>query len=228
MIRCSLLFPLLTLVVALWTSHVTTAFSFRPARSFVASPTTTTTTTTALANNKGFGASEPPKKKPTKKPSVAPPPPQEPEPTAPAPPPPMNAGQKALADMRRGKAEQRDNELRRVRDMISEDKQVQEMPAAIPERVAERMGKRMLPFVGLPLFLGMGSFVAFWYFATYKDVGFEPAIVAGSTILILVFGLLVRVQWRRLAVCLCVCVCVQRGDSLCFCFHLFDFSSDSI
>jgi hypothetical protein len=104
----------------------------------------------------------------------------------------LNDGQKALADLRRGRAEQRDTELRRVRAMISEDKQVQDAPAAIPERVAQRMGARMLPFVGLPLFLGMGSFVTFWYYATYKDVGFEPSIVAGSTILILVFGLLVR------------------------------------
>jgi len=48
----------------------------------------------------------------------------------------------------------------------------------------------MLPFVGVPLFGGMGAFVAFWYFATYKNYEFQPALVAFSTIAILVVGLL--------------------------------------
>jgi hypothetical protein len=65
-------------------------------------------------------------------------------------------------------------------------------PAAIPEKVATRMGQRMLPFVGAPLFLAMGTFVGFWYMATYRDLEFQPALVATSTILLLVVGLLVR------------------------------------
>jgi len=52
-----------------------------------------------------------------------------------------------------------------------------------------RMGKRMLPFVGLPLFGGMGAFVAFWYFATYKNLEFQPALVAFTTIAMLAIGL---------------------------------------
>jgi len=104
----------------------------------------------------------------------------------------MNAGQRALAEMRRQKAEERDAELRRVREMLDADRQVQESAATIPEPVAQRMGKRMLPFVGVPFFVGMSSFVGFWYFATYKNVELEPALVAASTIGILVFGLLVR------------------------------------
>lgn len=80
----------------------------------------------------------------------------------------MNAGQKALAELRRQKAEDKDTELRKVREMLQADQQVQETAAAIPERVAQRMGKRMLPFVGIPLFLGMGTFVGFWYMATYR------------------------------------------------------------
>jgi len=48
----------------------------------------------------------------------------------------------------------------------------------------------MLPFVGLPLFGGMGVFVAFWYFATYKGLEFQPSLVAYSTIAVLAVGLL--------------------------------------
>jgi hypothetical protein len=55
------------------------------------------------------------------------------------------------------------------------------------------MGGRMLPFVGVPLFGAMGTFVGFWYMATYRDVEFEPALVAATTIVLLVVGLVVRV-----------------------------------
>ena len=103
----------------------------------------------------------------------------------------MNAGQQALAEMRRKKAEERDAELRRVREMLDADRQVKESSASIPEKVSQRMLGRMLPFVGLPFFLGIGSFVVFWYLATYKSLELEPALVAASTIAILVSGLLV-------------------------------------
>jgi len=52
------------------------------------------------------------------------------------------------------------------------------------------MGMRMLPFVGLPLFGGIGVFVAFWYLATYKGLEYQPTLVASSTIAVLVVGLL--------------------------------------
>ena len=104
----------------------------------------------------------------------------------------QNAGQRALAELRRQRAEQKDEELRRVRELLKEDEQVQESSAAIPERVAQRMGQRMLPFVGIPLFGGMGTFVGFWYMATYKNMEFEPVSVAAATIGVLVVGLLVR------------------------------------
>ena len=104
---------------------------------------------------------------------------------------PMNAGQRALAEMRRQKAEEKDAELRRAREILQTDQQVSDTPAAIPEKVAQRMGARMLPFVGLPLFGGMGAFVGFWYFATYKNMEFEPIMVAVTTIGLLVAGLLV-------------------------------------
>jgi len=61
--------------------------------------------------------------------------------------------------------------------------------AVIPEKVAQRMGKRMLPFVGIPLLGGMGTFVGFWYMATYRDLEFEPVLVAGTTIALLAVGL---------------------------------------
>jgi len=47
----------------------------------------------------------------------------------------------------------------------------------------------MFLFVGIPLFGGMGAFLAFWYFATYKNVEFSPVLVAASTIAILAVGL---------------------------------------
>ena len=105
---------------------------------------------------------------------------------------PLNAGQKALAEMRRQRAEQKDAELRKVRELMQADQQMQETPASIPEEVAQRMGKRMLPFVGIPLFLTLGSFVAFWYLSVYQNYEFSPALVAGSSALLLVSGLLVR------------------------------------
>eukprot|EP00562_Extubocellulus_spinifer_P008797 CAMPEP_0178494604 /NCGR_PEP_ID=MMETSP0696-20121128/13101_1 /TAXON_ID=265572 /ORGANISM="Extubocellulus spinifer, Strain CCMP396" /LENGTH=297 /DNA_ID=CAMNT_0020122689 /DNA_START=56 /DNA_END=949 /DNA_ORIENTATION=+ len=102
----------------------------------------------------------------------------------------LNAGQRALAQMRAERQGKKDEELRRIAEIRDMDLQVKEEAAAIPERVAQRMGKRMLPFVGIPLFGGMGAFVGFWYFATYKDVEFEPIVVAGSTIALLAISLL--------------------------------------
>ena len=102
---------------------------------------------------------------------------------------PLSPGQITLAEMRRQKAEERDRELRKVKELREVDKAVAEAPAAIPEKVAMRMGQRMLPLGGGPLFLGLGSFVAFWYLATYKNMEFEPLTVAVSTIGLLVVGL---------------------------------------
>jgi len=62
--------------------------------------------------------------------------------------------------------------------------------AAIPEKVAQRMGKRMLPFVGIPLFGSFASFIGFWYLAVYKDIEFQPAMVATTSFAFLGTGLL--------------------------------------
>jgi Photosynthesis affected mutant 68 len=110
----------------------------------------------------------------------------------------LNTGQMALAKLRRERAEQRDAELRQVRDMIQMEEQGKQSVPSIPEPVAMRMGQRMLPFVGIPFFLGIGTFVGFWYMATYRDMEFQPALVATSTIILLGFGLLVR---------FCYCCC---------------------
>jgi len=104
-----------------------------------------------------------------------------------------NAGQMALESMRRNRAEQKDAELRKVKTLVETDQYVKESgpgAAAIPEKVAQRMGKRMLPFVGIPLFGVMGTFVTFWYLATYKDIQFQTGLVATSTIVVLLLGLL--------------------------------------
>lgn len=110
----------------------------------------------------------------------------------------INMGQKALQELRRERAEQRDAELRKVRELKQMESYVKQQPdaAVIPEKVAMRMGKRMLPFVGLPLIGGMGAFVTFWYLATYKDMEFQPSLVAFTTIGILAVGLLVSNRCR--------------------------------
>lgn len=104
----------------------------------------------------------------------------------------LSGGQEALARLRRAEVEKRNEELRAVRELKQMDDMLVDNPdaAVIPEKVAMRMGKRMLPFVGIPLFGSLGAFVAFWYFATQKDVVFQPTLVAFSTIFVLVLGLL--------------------------------------
>lgn len=104
----------------------------------------------------------------------------------------VSPGAEALSRLRRQKAEERNEELRQIRELKSIDKQLQTSPdsAVIPERVAQRMGKRMLPFVGVPLFGVTGAFITFWYLATYKNYEFQPALVAFSTIGILGIGLI--------------------------------------
>jgi hypothetical protein len=111
----------------------------------------------------------------------------------------LSQGKAMLERMRREKAEQRNAELRKIKEVNDVDAMMRETPdaAAIPERVAQRMGKRMLPFVGIPLFGGMATFVGFWYMATYRDTQYEPLMVAVSTIGVLVAGLLVRYVPRR-------------------------------
>lgn len=158
------------------------AFAPRPTR-FALTPTSM-----AASSGKGFGTEPPSAPKKKAEPEAAPSTSAAVTSSDPAP---LNAGQKALAEMRRQRAEAKDAELRKVRDLLAADEQVQETPAAIPEKVAMRMGQRMLPFVGLPLFLGMGSFVGFWYMATYKNMEFQPAMVATTTVALLVVGLLV-------------------------------------
>lgn len=102
-------------------------------------------------------------------------------------------GKAALDRMRREKAEQRNAELQKMKDVIEVDQMMLETggeAAVIPEKVAQRMGKRMLPFVGVPLFGSMAAFVGFWYMATYRDMEFQPVLVAGTTIAFLLIGLI--------------------------------------
>jgi len=104
----------------------------------------------------------------------------------------MTAGQKALQKLRDERQAQKDEELRKVKMLQEQDNIFKENPdaAVIPEKVAMRMGKRMLPFVGLPIFGSMGAFVFFWYMATYQNQEFQPAVVAATTIGLLAFGLI--------------------------------------
>ena len=107
-----------------------------------------------------------------------------------------SAGSELLRTLRSREAERRDTELRKLRDLRDADALVaQDAGAAVrPEKVAQRMGTRMIPFVGIPLFGSFISFIAFWYLATYKDMEFQPAIVATTSFVFLFVGLLVRID----------------------------------
>jgi len=146
------------------------------------------------SGGKGFGAPKPSKKKVEKKQeeNELPPIVKNTAPKAKAKPyvDDISAGQSALKSMRRKEAERKDDGLRKLKELREMDQSVIEDGApVIPERVAMRMGQRMLPFVGIPLFLGTGSFVTFWYLATYKDMEFQPVSVAAITIVLLAVSL---------------------------------------
>lgn len=104
----------------------------------------------------------------------------------------QNEGVKALERLRDEQRSKEEDDIRKIREIKSVDEFIREDPnaAVIPEKVAMRMGNRMLPFVGIPLFGVMGTFVGFWYMATVKGVMFETNIVAYSTIFVLVIGLM--------------------------------------
>lgn len=167
---------------------------FVAVKSFLA-PSSLPAPSTFCSAAKGFGNTGEKQSKQTREKQLKP---ETPEPFTPPLPeelaPTMNAGQRALEKIRRERAEQKNAELQRARELLQQDMQVQQAAAAIPEKVAQRMGQRMIPFVGIPLFLSMGVFVGFWYMATYRDLSFEPSLVAASTILILVLGLLVSMS----------------------------------
>lgn len=105
----------------------------------------------------------------------------------------INAGQKALKRMRSQQNDKKEEELRKIKEMRNVEEYVRENSSAavIPEKVARRMGARMLPFVGIPLFGTMGTFVIFWYLRVYKNVEFETSAVAIITIGILAVSLIV-------------------------------------
>jgi hypothetical protein len=163
------------------------AFLVAGTEGFTLTPSPTGKPTRHLSMAKGFGKEV---RSSTPKVDVSVPPDSEPVvPDEPI----INTGQEALTRLRRVEAEKRNEELRSIRDLRSVDQSLSENPnaAVIPEKVAQRMGMRMLPFVGVPLFGVMGIFVVFWYLATYKNMEFQPALVAFSTIGALGVGLIV-------------------------------------
>jgi len=116
-------------------------------------------------------------------------------------------GSQLLKELRRQEAEKRDEELRKLRDLRNTDALLAEegtAASAIPERVAQRMGKRMLPFVGIPLFGSFASFIGFWYLATQKDLEFQPAVVATTSFVFLAIGLLVSFVFVFFLFCVCL------------------------
>ena len=171
-----------------------TASHFSPA--LQQQPSSRAAASVSLAAGKGFGekpAPAKPKSAPVVETTIAT------SPSADEPPAPAasegESGSKLLATLRSREAEKRDAELRKLRDLRETDALLAEDAgaAAIPERVAQRMGKRMLPFVGIPLFGSFASFIGFWYMATYKDMEFQPALVATTSFVFLAIGLLVSV-----------------------------------
>ena len=127
-----------------------------------------------------------------------------------------------LQQLRSREAEKRDAELRKLRELRDADALLAEDAgaAAIPERVAQRMGKRMVPFVGIPLFGSFASFIGFWYLATYKDMEFQPAIVATTSFVFLAMGLLVSGWLGRyimiIGLCLFLYFTHSKNDDLNF------------
>ena len=98
-------------------------------------------------------------------------------------------GKAALERMIQERADARNAELQAIQQVQQMDEMVKDAPAAIPEKVAQRMGKRMLPFVGIPLFGSMASFIGFWYMATYRDMEFQPVLVATTSLVLLAVGI---------------------------------------
>ena len=62
--------------------------------------------------------------------------------------------------------------------------------ARVPDAVANRMIMRMATFGGVPVFLGIGVFVWFYFQATNEDNVFQPTAVAAATTVPWVLGLL--------------------------------------
>ena len=62
--------------------------------------------------------------------------------------------------------------------------------ARVPDAVANRMIMRMATFGGVPVFLGIGVFVWFYFQATSEDNVFQPTAVAAATTVPWVLGLL--------------------------------------
>ncbi|KAL3784106.1 hypothetical protein HJC23_012738 [Cyclotella cryptica] len=149
------------------------------------------------ASGKGFGEKTVPKSKP-KPASISPTPAESQLKDSPTlddssiPTTQENTGSALLAELRTRQAEQRNAELQKIANLRKTDEALLSDPsaAAIPERVAQRMGKRMLPFVGVPLLGSMASFVGFWYMATFRDMEFQPAVVATVSFVFLAVGLL--------------------------------------
>jgi len=80
--------------------------------------------------------------------------------------------------------------LDKVQQLKDIDKQVAEAPASIPEDVATNMVTRMVPFVGIPMTLAVGSFGFFYYMARFKDQVYPTILVATVTVGFLAVGLL--------------------------------------
>ena len=188
--------PLLAVAVAASSPLLVSAFA-PPAQSSVCSNYSAKSQSSwiTLSAGEGFGEKPPTKQKQKSAPSIEASTPalspiatQEPQPKITE----DNTGSKRLRELRSREAERRDEELRKLRALRETDATLREDAgaAAIPERVAQRMGKRMLPFVGIPLFGSFASFIGFWYMAVYRDMEFQPALVATTSFVFLAIGLL--------------------------------------
>lgn len=187
----------LALAVAAATPLLACAFA-PPSSQYVVIKPQSSQSYVALAAGKGFGEKPPPTKQKKSSPSIeassAPESSpiatqeqqQQPKVTE------DNTGSKRLRELRSREAERRDEELKKIRALRETDAALQEDAgaAAIPEKVAQRMGKRMLPFVGIPLIGSFASFIGFWYMAVYRDQEFQPALVATTSFVFLAIGLL--------------------------------------
>ncbi|CAM9428334.1 unnamed protein product [Discosporangium mesarthrocarpum] len=90
---------------------------------------------------------------------------------------------KSIERMEKEQAERQEKQMQRVKDVISVKEATKDNPNAgvVPEVVANRMLKRMIPFFILPVVSGVGVFVSYFILAKKYDFEVQPTTVAITT-----------------------------------------------
>jgi len=88
-----------------------------------------------------------------------------------------------LREMEAKEEEKRQAQIAKIRALQEEERAIQEQPDAgvIPEVVSNRMLGRIIPFIALPVLMGLGLFYFFIVLARQYDISVEPSAVAYAT-----------------------------------------------